>query len=96
METKTIISEQFKVQARDFVRGLIMFVLGAIVTFFYELLPDFSLADVNFETILKVASSAAITYIFKNWVLEPPKVITITDSNQTAKKVETVISDKLE
>lgn len=96
METKTIISEKFSLQARDFVTGLLMFVLGSVVTFFYELFQaGGNIDEINFETIIKVALSAATTYLFKNWVLEPAKVITTTSSNTNARKAKVMIIDKL-
>lgn len=78
---KTIISKQFSLQTRDFVRGLIMAVGTPVLSIVYETLtkedPVF-----NWPQLAKIGLAAGVMYLSKNFV-EPTKQI----------KVETKPSD---
>lgn len=93
METKVIESRQWTLNARDFIRGLVMAVLGAVVTIIYE---SFKAGNLEFDwkKIGYVAAATAIAYIFKNFV-EPSKVIAVKGSGETteslAKNIKRVV-----
>jgi len=95
METKTILSEKFSLQTRDFIKGLVMAVLTAVLAFFYEWSEN-GFYEISWPTVGKVALGAAMAYIFKNWLVEPAKVITIAGSNRDAKVAQTIITNKID
>lgn len=74
-QEKTILSKQFTLKWRDGIRGLVMAVIGAVLT---PVLQSFQAGDltVNWQSMLNVAIITGSGYILKNW-LEPTKEITI-------------------
>lgn len=81
MANKVILSEQFKLQTRDFLRGLIMAVGTPLLYLLQEVIPGW-----DADPFVKAGLSAGVTYIIKNLV-EGPKVVTTYNSNRKAKQV---------
>lgn len=86
METKVIESKQGSLSIRDFLRGLAIAVGTAVLGLIAQVVESGSL-DFDWKAIGVAALSAAIIYLGKNWLVEPPKTIVISDSNATAKEV---------
>lgn len=87
MANKVIISEQFKLKAVDFFKGLIMAVGTPTLYFLQELIPGWDV-----QPIVKIALSAGVTYIIKNYV-EPASVTTTYKSNAKAVSVAKDITE---
>lgn len=60
-------SKLFSVGFRDFVKGLIMAVISAVLVVIQETVSNGSLSF-HWQTIGKIALLTAITYITKNWL----------------------------
>ena len=62
-------SKKYRINKRDIVRGLILAIITAVVTFIYTSLQDdtFAFTSAYFMGILKVALMAFIGYIIKNY-----------------------------
>lgn len=71
METKTIVSKQWTLQARDWLRGFIMAVATPCLYLLQELIPGW-----NLDPFVQAGLSAGVAYILKNLV-EPTKTIEI-------------------
>ncbi len=58
----------FDLKARDFIKGLIIAVVGAFLSAFQSLLvsPDFSFEEISWKLVLKVSLGAGISYIGVN------------------------------
>lgn len=72
---KTILSKQWTLQWRDGLRGLIMAVIGAVLTPVLQSLQAGDLT-INWQSMLNVAIITGSGYILKNWI-EPTKEITV-------------------
>jgi hypothetical protein len=81
MANKVIVSEQFSLKARDFLKGLIMGIGAPVLYVVQELIPGW---DVH--PVAKVAIAATITYLLKNY-FDKPKVVTVYDTNKKATEV---------
>jgi len=81
MAEKVLVSKQFSLEARDFLKGLIMAVGVPVLTIVQELIPHY---DINI--IYKAGISAIITYLLKNY-FAAPQVTTIQSSNEKAVSV---------
>lgn len=75
MAEKTILSKQFTLKWRDGLRGLIMAVIGAVLTPVLQSLQAGDLT-INWRSMLNVAIITGAGYILKNFV-EPTKEITV-------------------
>lgn len=85
MANKVILSEQFTLSLRDFIKGLIVAVISAIVPLIQETIKQGELSF-NWKAIGVTALGAFVAYIAKNF-LEGPKVITTYNSNEKASEV---------
>lgn len=84
---KVITSKKFSLQWRDVIKSLVLSVISAVFTAIYETIEkDGDLSKLNFKSIGLISLLAAISYLFKNGVLEPPKTIVISPSNEEAKE----------
>ena len=81
---KTILSEQWSINWRDFFRGLIMAVGTPVLYFVQELIPHWDVLP-----IYKIAGAALVTYLIKSFV-EPTKII---EAKPSDRKVEEVKED---
>lgn len=82
---KLILSEKFTVQTRDFINGLLLAVVSAILPIITQTLQEGSFLF-DWQMIGTVASSTFIAYIAKKF-LEPAKIVTTYNTNARAKKV---------
>lgn len=75
MATKTIISKQGELQARDFIRGAVLAVIAAVIT---PLIQSAGNGEwtIDWPTIGNTALIAFLGYIGKN-LAEPTKEITV-------------------
>ena len=87
-----VASKQFSLQWRDISRGLIMAVLSSVLTLLYDSIQANGF-DFDWQNIAKNAAGAAIIYLFKNGILEPPKVIVPASSNLEASNVKEEIKE---
>jgi membrane protein implicated in regulation of membrane protease activity len=76
--SQTITNKQGSLQGRDFIKGLLIAVLTAVLALVQTSL---SAGELNFDwkVIGTAALSAGLAYIVKNW-LEPTQTITIHDT----------------
>ena len=96
METQVITSEKYSVNWRDAIKGLVVAVITAVLSTIYSGIEQGGdLADINYMSVLKIAVTAGIGYILKNWLFEPPKTIVVAQSNdhvkQTTKEVKEAV-----
>lgn len=90
MATTVRLSKKFALQVPDFVRSAVMAALAAASTVILQSFEQGTLTF-NWKVILTAAGAAFVSYLFKNGVLEPPKVITTASSNAVAQnKVEDI------
>lgn len=68
---KTIVSKQFTLKARDFLKGLFMAVATPALYIVQEMIPGW-----NIDPILQASISAGISYLLKNY-FESTKEVTI-------------------
>ncbi len=87
METKVIKSEQFSINFRDLGKGLIISALTSALVLIQTSLGAGQLTF-NWTQIGTAALAGGLAYLFKNGVLEPPKVITIVDNNSKVEQAK--------
>lgn len=85
MANKVILSEQFTLSLRDFVKGLIVAVISAVVPLVQETINQGELSF-NWKAIGVTALGAFFAYLAKN-LFEGPKVITTYNTNEKATEV---------
>ena len=66
---KKVISKQFSLSKRDFIRGFIISVVTPMLYVIQEMIPGWDV-----DPIIKAGISAGISYLLKNF-LEPSKTI---------------------
>jgi hypothetical protein len=59
-------SDYLKLNSRDFLKGIIMAILGAVFTTLYQVISQGGFSALNIQQILLVAVLAALSYITKN------------------------------
>lgn len=94
MEPKVIESKQFTLGPRDFWRGLLMAIGGAVLMF----LQNWATSGeplFNWKAMGMTAVAAGATYLIKNF-FEKPKVITVAPTNDQAEVLTQEIKDKVE
>lgn len=91
---KTILSEKFTLQGRDFIKGSIIAALTAALVLIQNSLASGEIVF-NWQQIGMAAFAGGVGYLIKNFAIEPPKVINIAASNVEAKKAETEIKEAL-
>lgn len=86
METKVRISERFSLSLKDFFRGLVIASITSALVVVQTSIDSGSVVF-NWKQIGIAAIGGGVAYLLKNFLLEPPKVITTTESNAKAKEV---------
>lgn len=81
MAQKVILSEQWKLQATDFIKGLILAVGTPLLYLLQEVIPGW-----NIDPFVQAGLSAGVTYLIKN-LIEKPKVITTYATNEKATQI---------
>ena len=95
-QPKIITSEKFSLNWRDTAKSLVMTVIAAVFASIYEAIQkDGDLSRLNWKTIGVTALITGLGYLFKNGVLESPKTIVITSSNEQTKQVSKDIKTQL-
>lgn len=63
-------SKLFRINLRDVAKGLVMAVLGAVVTFILQMadMPGFSVYAIDWSEIARIGFAASMTYILKNFL----------------------------
>lgn len=74
---KQVSSPQFTLAWRDIGKGALIAVLTAVLTTILEVVQAEGLAGIKWATVGTVALTAGVSYLLKNWLLEPSKTITI-------------------
>lgn len=59
-------SNFLKLDTKDFLKGLVLAVLTAIITALYSLVQTGELASINVNLVLTTAISSALAYLMKN------------------------------
>lgn len=77
---KTIESKQFTLKGRDWLKGLLIAVVTAVLTIVKQTVEAGSLSF-NWEAILTATIAAGSAYILKN-LLEPSKKVTIHEGGK--------------
>lgn len=75
MATKTITSKKWQIQARDIVRGFLIASLTSALVVVQQSLDAGHLL-VNWKPVVMAAIGGGVSYILKNWLIEPTKEIT--------------------
>lgn len=75
METKTITSKQFTLQARDWVKGALMAALTPALVIIQQSI-DAGIWTFNWKVIGMSAAAGFMAYLMKNF-LEPSKVVEV-------------------
>lgn len=75
MESKTIVSKQFTLQWRDWVRGLLMAVITPALVIIQQSV-DVGQIVFNWKAIGMAAVAGGVAYLIKNFV-EPSKVVEV-------------------
>lgn len=79
---KIIVSKQFSLKLRDFLKSFFMAVGTPVLYFLQEAIPGY-----NLDPLAKIAISAAVSYLIKNFI-EKPKTIVISASNTDAETLK--------
>lgn len=79
---KKLVSAQFALKWRDFLRGFIMSVGTPVIYALQELIPGW-----NIDPILKIAISAGLTYLLKNF-FEPTKILEVNPSKEKVEQTK--------
>ena len=58
-------SDMFSLQTRDFIKGLIVFVFGAVLTVILQMLQS-GFSNIDYKQIILIATTSAISYLLKN------------------------------
>lgn len=83
METnQTVTSQQFSLNWRDALRGLLLATISSVATIIYASIEQGSF-DFDWKLIIKVASGSALAYLIKNFFT--PASIKTTITNEEAK-----------
>jgi hypothetical protein len=90
METTTT-SKQYTLNVKDALRGLLMAVLGAVLTALYPVVSDGSF-DFNWKSIAAGAVTTAIAYLLKNF-FTPTEVVVTKVPEEKVKQVQKGTAD---
>lgn len=93
-ETKVILSKQFTLQWRDVIRGVVIAALTSALVVIQQSI-DAGNIEFNWKSIGTAAIGGGVAYILKNWLLEPPKVITTTSTNTKAVNAAERVKDAI-
>jgi len=85
MAEKVLLSPQFALQARDFLKGLIVAVGTSVLVVVQEVLQSGELVF-DWKQIGTIALGSAVAYLAKNFFTKP-QVVTVYASNEQAKVV---------
>lgn len=88
MANKVILSEQWKVNVTEWLKGAGLFVGTPVLYLLQEIIPGW-----NIDPIFKAAISAFLTYILQT-LFEKPKVTTVYSSNEKAEEISEEIKAK--
>lgn len=88
---KTRLSEKYKLQLGDFLRGAGL-AIAVPILFEIQKVLDSGSFEFDWMKLGSLAGSVFIAYLIKNWLVEPPKVISEYDDNKEAKKVSEEIN----
>jgi len=86
MANKVILSPQFTLQARDFLKGSLLAVMASVVPLIQGSISAGELTF-NWKAIGVTALGAFVSYIAKNLFLEPAQVVTTYSTNEKATQV---------
>lgn len=75
METKTIVSKQFTLQGRDWIKGALMAALTPALVIIQQSI-DAGIWTFNWKAIGMAAIAGGVAYLLKN-LLEPSKVVEV-------------------
>jgi len=91
MAEKVVVSPQFSLQARDFVKGLLLAVITSVLVVVQSTIETGSL-KFNWQQIGMVAIGSIVAYLVKNF-FSVPTVTTTYKSNEQAVTVAEEIKD---
>lgn len=57
-----------KLDWKDMAKGLLMAVLGAVLTYFYGVLDTGEMSAIDWNEVIKVGLTSGIVYVLKNWL----------------------------
>lgn len=94
MATKVRISKKGSVSLKDALRGLLIASLTSALVLVQTSIDSGRLVF-HWKEIIMAAIGGGVSYVLKNWLFEPAKVITTTDTNKQADNVEEKIKEAL-
>lgn len=80
------LSEKYKLQIGDFLRGAGLAIAAPVLLEIQKVLDSGSF-ELDWAKLGSLAGSVFIAYLVKNWLFEPPKVISEYENNENAKQV---------
>lgn len=89
MKKKVILSEKFKLQARDYLRGALISAATAAGVVLQNSI-DAGRIEFQWKEMAMAGVSAGVVYLFKNLFLEPTKIITITPTSQAERVTQDI------
>lgn len=60
-------NKQYSLNYRDLLRGLLIAVLTAVITFVYEIISQKGFENIEWKEVLSIALAAGLSYLIKNW-----------------------------
>lgn len=74
---KVDFSNFLRLNLTDLLRGLIMAVIGAVLTTVYSVIND---PSIDWNLVWKAAAGAAVSYLLKNLFTNPPSTVVVDHS----------------
>lgn len=85
--TNVITSKLLSLNTRDFLRGLALTVITAVVTTIYDAIKDGGFAAINWELVLQVGLSSGLGYLLMNLGTQQ-KIVVVNPSDRAIEKVK--------
>jgi len=85
------LSKRWTLQISDAWRAAFMAIISPILVYLYDWASGDH--DLNWHLMVKMAIASGITYMFKNFAIEPPKVTAVTTTNLKAENAADKIKD---
>lgn len=77
-----VLSKRFSLQISDAWKSAFMAIVSPILVYVYDWASGDH--DLNWRLVAKMAIASGVTYLLKNFAVEPPKVSVTTDTNTKA------------
>jgi hypothetical protein len=84
-------SKKFSLNISDAWRSAFMAIAVPVIVYIQDWVDHDT--EFNWKLVFKIAIGSALAYLIKNFAIEPPKVITTTDTNTKAENATAKIKD---